>query len=92
LFERSELVPDPVRGEHRRVPVAKRRDDEQGRLFFGYFLLAKQKQSDLPPGNPRLGRSVQRSEREKAFAKLSSGAILRLKKACSPLNTRATSY
>jgi hypothetical protein len=37
------------------VPAAQRRDDEQGRLFFGYFLLAKQKQSDLPPGNPRLG-------------------------------------
>jgi hypothetical protein len=40
------------------VPAAQRRDDEQGRLFFGYFLLAKQKQSDLPPGNPLLGGSV----------------------------------
>ncbi|MEC5214111.1 hypothetical protein RCH06_002672, partial [Polaromonas sp. CG_9.5] len=24
-----------------------------GRLFFAYFLLAKQKTSELPPGNPR---------------------------------------
>ena len=42
LFERSEFAIDPTFPEHRSVPVAKRRDDEQGRLF-GYFLLAKQK-------------------------------------------------
>jgi hypothetical protein len=43
LFERSEFARDPTFTEHRSVPVAKRRDDEQGRLFFAYFLLAKQK-------------------------------------------------
>jgi hypothetical protein len=26
-----------------------------GLLFFGYFLFAEAKESDLPPGNPRLG-------------------------------------
>ena len=40
LFERSEFAIDPTFPEHRSVPAAKRRDDEQGRLFFGYFLLA----------------------------------------------------
>ena len=53
LFERSEFARDPTFTEHRSVPVAKRRDDEQGRLFFAYFLLAKQKQSELPLGKPR---------------------------------------
>ena len=40
LSERSEFARDPTLAEHRSVPAAKRRDDEQGRLFFGYFLLA----------------------------------------------------
>ncbi len=53
VFERSEFAIDPTLTAHRNMPVAKRRDDEQGRLFFAYFLLAKQKQSELPPGNPR---------------------------------------
>ena len=44
LFEAiAEFARDPTFTEHRSVPVAKRRDDEQGRLFFAYFLLAKQK-------------------------------------------------
>ena len=40
LFEASaEFARDPTFPEHRSVPAAKRRDDEQGRLFFAYFLL-----------------------------------------------------
>ena len=56
VFERSEFAIDPTFSEHRSVPVAKRRDDEQGRLFFGYFLLAKQKKVTrrrATPGNLR---------------------------------------
>jgi hypothetical protein len=29
-----------------------------GLLFFGYFLFAEAKESDLLPGNPRLGRKI----------------------------------
>ena len=54
LFERSEFVRDPAFSEHRSMPVAKRRDDEQGRLSFGYFSLAKQRKVTrcrATPGN-----------------------------------------
>jgi hypothetical protein len=56
LFERSEFVPDPVFGEHRRLP----RSAAQGTRTIGSpfslltFFLATQKESELPPGNPRL--------------------------------------
>ena len=52
LFERSEFARDPTFTEHRSVPVAKRRDDEQGRLFFAYFLLAKQKKVSCRRATP----------------------------------------
>jgi hypothetical protein len=29
-----------------------------GLLFFGYFLFAEAKESDLPPGNPRIGGGI----------------------------------
>ena len=54
VFEQSEFAIDPTFPEHRSMPAAERRDDEQGRLFFGYFLLAKQKKVTsrrAPPGN-----------------------------------------
>ena len=60
LFEAQASV-FPAGGiEHRRLPVAKRKDPDVGSPFlFVSFLLAKQKKSDLPPGNPRLGREGQ---------------------------------
>ena len=65
VFERSEFAIDPTFSEHRSVPVAKRRDDEQGRLFFGYFLLAKQKKVTsrrAPPGRVVKGKQHQPTE------------------------------
>jgi hypothetical protein len=52
LFERSEFVRDPAFSEHRSVPVAKRRDDEQGRLSFAYFSLAKQRKVSCRRASP----------------------------------------
>ncbi len=54
LFERNaveRVLRTPAVIEHRRLPAAKRRDaDSRGRLFFAYFLLAKQKKVSRPPG------------------------------------------
>jgi hypothetical protein len=44
LSEAERVLRDPAKREHRRLPVAKRRGRrQQGRLFFAYFLLAKQR-------------------------------------------------
>ena len=56
LSERSEFELDPVFGAHRRLP----RSEAKGTQTIGSpfllltFLLATQKKSELPPGNPRL--------------------------------------
>jgi hypothetical protein len=51
LFERSEFCETPRNASTAGCPVAKRRGRRQwGRLFFGYFLLAKQKKVARPPG------------------------------------------
>jgi hypothetical protein len=53
-LSRRRVVFDPAWLEHRRLPVAKRRDPDCGSPFLLLtFLLAKQKKSELPPGNPR---------------------------------------
>ncbi len=66
MFEAlAEFVRDPAFFEHRSVPVAKRRGDEQGRLFFGYFLLAKQKKVTsrrAPPGIDVKAKPLQNKE------------------------------
>jgi len=50
MFERSEFAPDPDQSEQRKVSAGARCT---ARLFFGYFLLAKQKKVAQPPGrNP----------------------------------------
>jgi hypothetical protein len=44
LSERSEFELDPVFGEHRRLPAAKRRDpDHRVAFVFGYFLFGDAK-------------------------------------------------
>ncbi len=44
LSERSEFKLDPIFGEHRRLPVAKRRDpDHRVAFFFAYFLFGDAK-------------------------------------------------
>ncbi|WP_296920391.1 hypothetical protein, partial [Polaromonas sp.] len=44
LSERSEFELDPVFGEHRRLPAAKRRDpDHRVAFFFAYFLFGDAK-------------------------------------------------
>jgi hypothetical protein len=51
LFERSEFCETPRNASTAGCPVAKRRGRRQwGRLFFAYFLLAKQKKVGRPPG------------------------------------------
>ena len=51
LFERSEFCETPRNASTAGCPVAKRRGRRQrGRLFFAYFLLAKQKKVSRPPG------------------------------------------
>jgi len=51
LFERSEFCETPRNPSTAGCPVAQRRGRRQwGRLFFGYFLLAKQKKVARPPG------------------------------------------
>ncbi|BCL76840.1 hypothetical protein JHS3_25760 [Jeongeupia sp. HS-3] len=48
LFERSEFAIPAVATEQHRAPAKRAR--MRGRLFFGYFLLAKQKKVSRPPG------------------------------------------
>jgi hypothetical protein len=54
LFERSvaeRVLRDPAKREHRRLPRSEAKGSQTvGRLFFGYFLLAKQKKVTRPPG------------------------------------------
>ena len=54
LFERNEVervLRDPAKREHRRLPRSEAKGSQTvGRLFFGYFLLAKQKKVTRPPG------------------------------------------
>jgi hypothetical protein len=51
LFERSEFCETPRNASTAGCPVAQRRGRRQrGRLFFAYFLLAKQKKVSPPPG------------------------------------------
>ncbi len=54
LFERSaaeRVLRDPAKREHRRLPRSAAKGSQTvGRLFFGYFLLAKQKKVTRPPG------------------------------------------
>jgi hypothetical protein len=67
LSERSEFELDPVFGEHRRLP----RSAAQGTQTIGSpfllltFLLATQKKSKLPPGNPRLAGKPQKPEKRR---------------------------
>ena len=71
LSERSEFARDPTFTEHRSVPVAQRRDDEQGRLFFAYFLLAKQKKVSCcraTPGMLAKGASLTNTQRRQQEA------------------------
>ncbi len=54
LFERNaveRVLRDPAKREHRRLPRSAAKGSQTvGRLFFGYFLLAKQKKVTRPPG------------------------------------------
>jgi len=54
LSERSaaeRVLRDPAKREHRRLPRSEAKGSQTvGRLFFGYFLLAKQKKVTRPPG------------------------------------------
>jgi hypothetical protein len=54
LSERSaaeRVLRDPAKREHRRLPRSAAKGSQTvGRLFFGYFLLAKQKKVTRPPG------------------------------------------
>jgi hypothetical protein len=53
-LRRSRVVWTAAGIEQRRLPVAKRRDSDCGSPFLLLtLLLAKQKKSELPPGNPR---------------------------------------
>ena len=55
LSERSEFELDPGWTEHRRLPSvasAKEGRRQQGRLFFAYFLLAKQKKVSCRRATP----------------------------------------
>ena len=53
-LSRRRVVFDPAVVEQRRLPAAKRRDPDFGSPFLLLtLLLAKQKKSELPPGNPR---------------------------------------
>ncbi|OOG36069.1 hypothetical protein B0B52_21155 [Polaromonas sp. A23] len=57
LSERSEFEPGPGWTEHRRFPSAapaKEGRRQQGRLFFAYFLLAKQKKVSCCRATPGL--------------------------------------
>ena len=49
---------DPGPVEHRRLPRQRRGHRHQGRLFFGDFLLAKQKKVTRTPGDSRLPPST----------------------------------
>ena len=53
-LSRRRVLPDPVLTEHRSVPGAQRRDDEQGRLSLGYFSLAKQRKVTSRRATPGL--------------------------------------
>jgi len=45
------VLRDPAKREHRRLPRSAAEGSQiVGRLFFGYFLLAKQKKVTRPPG------------------------------------------
>jgi hypothetical protein len=45
------VLRDPAKREHRRLPRSAAKGSQTvGRLFFGYFLLAKQKKVTRPPG------------------------------------------
>jgi hypothetical protein len=52
LSERSEFARDPTFSEHRKVPVAKRRDSDCGSPFFWLLFFGEAKKSDSPPGDP----------------------------------------
>ena len=54
--------------EHRKLPEAKRRDPDCGSPFLLLtLLLAKQKKSELPPGNPRHARKGQQLSNKSAI-------------------------
>ena len=54
--------------EHRKLPEAKRRDPDCGSPFLLLtLLLAKQKKSELPPGNPRHSRKGQQLSNKSAI-------------------------
>ncbi|MET3913928.1 hypothetical protein ABID97_000710 [Variovorax sp. OAS795] len=75
LFERSEFCETPRNPSTAGCPVAKRRGRRQwGRLFFAYFLLAKQKKVSPPPGGiPASGsKNSTTIERPAQFGKAAS--------------------
>jgi len=66
LSERSEFEPGPGWTEHRRLPSAasaKEGRRQQGRLFFGDFLLAKQKKVTCCRATPGLWANYQTTKR-----------------------------
>ena len=71
MFERSEFVSDPGWTEHRRFPlaaIAKRGRRQRGRLFFAYFLLAKQKKVSSRRATPgKAGELLSMHKRRRAW-------------------------
>jgi hypothetical protein len=78
-LSRRRVVFDPVWAEHRRLPRSERSEaqgtQEPGSPFLLLtFLLAKQKKSELPPGNPRPA-ALSKEHRRSALAGARAGQV-----------------